>query len=107
MLPSSRRLRASEVRVIIATGRSIRGEYLSAKYRLASGPFRSAIVVSKKLAKTAVMRNRLRRWTYNALTQQPFPKGIEVVIFIQKKPTIAPVSALVRDLTHLCSKLSS
>src|SRR6185503_8086225 len=104
MLPSSRRLRASEVRAIIATGKVLRGDYLSIKYLKRSGPARSATVVSKKLAKTSVLRNKVRRWVYSALRHELLPSGVEAVVFVQKIPATKPFSFIVADLTHLCSK---
>ena len=104
MLSASRRLRASEVRDIIAKGRVLRGEYTSIKYLKKTGTSRSAVVVSKKVAKTSVLRNKVRRWVYSALRSDLLPSGIEAVVFVQKIPPTKPFSLLITDLTSLCSK---
>ena len=45
-------------------------------------PSRFAVVVSKKVAKTAVMRNKLRRWIYSVLRTQTL-SGFDVAIFVR------------------------
>lgn len=97
MLPKRGRLSAAEVREILKSGRSARGGGVSAKYIRAQGS-KAAVVVSKKVAKTAVLRNRLRRAVYAALAALPADR--HVVFFIQK-PVLDKA-----ELMSLCSKLS-
>lgn len=98
MLAKPSRLSAVEVREILKEGRSVRSTTLSAKYIRASGA-RAAVVVSSKVAKGAVLRNRLRRAVYRSL-QQVLPKDVHVVFFLHK-PVLDPV-----ELQQLCLKLS-
>ena len=51
---------------------TVRGEYLSLKYtpNLRGATWRAAVVVSKKVSKSAVTRNRIRRRIYEAIRQQ-------------------------------------
>ena len=70
---------------------------VSAKYIRAEGS-KAAVVVSKKVAKTAVLRNRLRRAGYAALAAPP--AGKHIVFFIQKVPFDKA------ELSSLCLKLS-
>jgi ribonuclease P protein component len=52
-------------------GSGVRGEFLSLKYleRPMNKQYRVAIVVSKKVSKSAVVRNRIRRRLYEILRQ--------------------------------------
>lgn len=99
MLPARRRLRASEVEEVLSRGKSARATYLSAKSLSTGQPLRVAAVVSKKVAKKAVERNRLRRGLYRAL--MPIVASGNVMIFIQKIPNEALVPAFSKDLEVL------
>lgn len=58
---------------------------------------RFSVVVSKKVAKTAVLRNKLRRRFYSAL--QNFPvKEVQGVIFVKKEATQASTADIVREI---------
>jgi ribonuclease P protein component len=104
MLPKRRRLSAKEVRDIIAGGSSARATLLSAKYFAGPLPLRTAAVVSKKIAKKAVVRNRLRRALYRALASY---KGTGLaVIFVQNIPEGALTPAFSAELVVLLSKLT-
>lgn len=98
MLPKKARLTAAEVREILKSGRSVRSGALSAKYKTAPHA-KAAVVVSIKVAKSAVERNRLRRSAYLAL-RASMPKDVHVVFFLHK-PELDP-----RELNSLCLKLS-
>ncbi|MSR70608.1 ribonuclease P protein component [Candidatus Kaiserbacteria bacterium] len=98
MLPKHKRLTAAEVREILKSGRSARSSTLSAKY-VPSPSARAAVVVSKKVAKTAVLRNKLRRAAYDALGPL-LPAQKNIVLFLHK-PALD-----IHELTSLCSKLS-
>lgn len=99
MLPKRRRLSAREVKDVMAVGRSRRAGLLSAKYVVGNAPLRVSAVVSKKVAKKAVERNRLRRALYRALATY---KGTgTAVIFIQKVPADPLTPAFANDLVVL------
>lgn len=98
MLSKQFRLSASEVREILKEGRSARLGSLSAKYVRKAGS-KAAVVVSSKVAKTAVLRNRLRRAAYRTL-RATLPRDIHVVFFLHK-PELSP-----EELEQLCLKLS-
>jgi len=53
-------------------GQTVRGAQLSLKYALnhRRGSYRAAVVVSKKVDKSAVVRNRIRRRIYEAIRLQ-------------------------------------
>ncbi len=112
MLSSQKRLRAAEVRDIIAQGggaRSRRAGVLSVKYTT-SGTLhtRAAAVVSKKVARSAIVRNRLRRALYRAvaqgLSEGSVPPGLNLVFFVQRVPTAPLTVSFANDITQLCLK---
>jgi len=98
MLSKRSRLTAAEVRSVIKNGRSLRSPTLSAKY-VAGSTSKAAVVVSTKVAKKAVERNRLRRAAYQALATA-LPPNAHVVFFLHK-PLVDPA-----EFATLCSKLS-
>jgi ribonuclease P protein component len=98
MLPKKQRLTAAEVRAILKSGTSARGSRVSAKYVKVPGS-KAAVVVSKKVAKTAVLRNRLRRMGYEAL-KVSLPSGLHLVLFVLSPEVQAS------DIATLCSRLS-
>ncbi len=104
MLSKRRRLSAKEVRDIIAGGRPVRASLLSAKYIAGTEPLRAAVVVSKKISKKAVIRNRLRRAVYRALAS--YNARGAAVIFVQKIPEGALTPAFSLELVVLLSKLT-
>ncbi len=99
MLPKRRRLSAREVKDVMAKGRSLRASLLSAKYISGGSLLRASAVVSKKVAKKAVERNRLRRALYRALATHGGTGT--AVIFIQKIPADPLTPAFARDLVVL------
>lgn len=90
------------MREIIANGRPSRASLLSLKYSAGPKPLRAAVVVSKKVAKKAVERNRLRRAVYRALAPLTF-KG-DAVIFVQKIPKDPLTPAFLEELMLLLGK---
>ena len=98
MLRKEKRLTAREVRDILKRGRAVRGEGVAARYTEGTGG-KAAVVVSTKVARTAVVRNSLRRAAYRAL-QDSLPPKAHVVFFIQTKE-FKP-----QELVALCLKLS-
>ncbi len=99
MLAKKARLTAAEVREILHSGQSVRVGNLSVKYLTTTAGSKAAVVVSSKVAKTAVTRNRLRRAAYQIL-RSTLPAGVRAVFFLQK-PLVDKT-----ELTLLCSKLS-
>ena len=84
MLASKYRFhRRNHVNRVYKQGRSVRGEAISLKYRLdpADSDIRIAVVVSKKVAKSAVSRNRIRRRVFEVIREQveTLPPGFEGV----------------------------
>ena len=104
MLPKTKRLTAQEVREVLKLGKPVRAGAVSARYTVGTAALpeqasKAAVVVSTKVARSAVARNKLRRLGYAALTT--LPARTHLVVFIQSKD-VTPA-----DIATLCSKLSS
>lgn len=97
MLRKKARLTSAEVREIIKNGRQARLGTLSAKFTKGSSA-KAAVVVSAKVAKSAVLRNRLRRAAYLVL-RASLPENVHVVFFLHE-PVLDK-----NKLTALCLKL--
>lgn len=65
-------------------GQTVRGPHCLLRY--AHNPKRSdyrvAVVVSKKVNKSAVVRNRIRRRIYEIVRQQDLPAGTDLIITV-------------------------
>ena len=87
-------------------GRVIRGAYFSLKLadKPADKPWRAAVVVSKKVHKSAVVRNRIRRRLYEQLRLRgettPFESDIIIIVY-SERVAIMPTSDLVEALENL------
>ncbi|MCH8748789.1 ribonuclease P protein component [Patescibacteria group bacterium] len=64
MLPANNRLSSgSEIKRLVKSGHSLRGAHLTVYYQASGKPTsRIAFIVSKTVHRSAVVRNRLRRW---------------------------------------------
>lgn len=89
MLPHSQRLSTAIFDEVFKTGRLVHSGFFTIKVKNTSGTSRFAVSVSKKIAKNAVDRNRIRRRTYSAVEnllkgknkmKKPF-----LVVFVSKK----------------------
>jgi ribonuclease P protein component len=104
-------LRASEVREIIAAGKSIRAGVVSLKYLEKPGFFRAAVVAPKSVLKGAVERNRVRRALYQVLATLPPGEAralnnTTAVFFIRNAPT--PLTSVLREnISGIVKKLPS
>jgi len=91
---------------VYARGKSVRGTTLSLKYLDRGGdkPFRVAVVVSRKVSKSAVVRNRIRRRVYGELRQlsAAIPAGLDLVFTVYNDQVAtmetAKLAAAIRDL---------
>lgn len=73
------------VRAIMRQGQTVRGQYLSLKYLTNRGPdrpYRAAVVISRKVSKSAPLRNRIRRRIYEIVRnhQAELRPGADLVI---------------------------
>jgi ribonuclease P protein component len=61
----------NSLRLVYSRGQTARGQFISLKYldRSPNRPYRAAVVVSRKVHKSAVVRNRIRRRIYEIIRQ--------------------------------------
>ena len=109
MLAQNHRFRGSrDIRRLYKTGRGARTKSLGLRYCAQTGqPFRAAVVVSRKVHKSAVVRNRIRRRLYELLRTEyaAHLTGIYLLITIFD-PSLAtkPSSDVRAELARLLSK---
>lgn len=74
----------NSIKTVYAQARTVRSSQLSLKYigRSTGRSYRAAVVVSKKVNKRAVIRNRLRRQIYETIRlQEPNFNGVYDLVF--------------------------
>ncbi len=104
MLPKKNRLTRKEVGDLFKDGKSTGSPSLALKFKTSTNkiPTKISVSVPKKIARTAVKRNLLRRQAYTVLQKiiTSLPEGfMGVVIFRQSPQNIAA------DLAHLFKKI--
>lgn len=96
---------------VYSSGKTVRGASLTLKYihKQSDKPFRVAVVVSKKVHKSAVTRNRIRRRIFAQVRQfdQAIPSGTDLV-FTAFNESIAtmPAEKLASSISELLKKAS-
>lgn len=113
MLASKNRFhRRNHVNRVYKSGRSLRGGDISLRYRVESTADHKkiAVVVSKKVAKSAVIRNRIRRRVFEAVRRNldAAPAGFEGIfsVFSDRVATMpaaeldAEIANFLRKATH-------
>jgi ribonuclease P protein component len=100
MLSKSNRLSSPEVRAVLKNGRTLRTPNLVVKY-IRGEKSKIAVVVSKKIARSAVKRNAIRRAVYRVLSHSLPPRNSAVLLVQKDTSDFSP------DIKTLCSKLSS
>lgn len=74
------------LRYVYRNGKNVRGQYFAIKFALNNRRkvYRAAIVVSKKVSKSAVVRNRIRRKLYEIIRthEQDITKPYDIVITV-------------------------
>ena len=108
MLKRTQRIGRIGLAEVLAAGKPLRSSHFSIKYLAATSPLQCAVVVSKKVAKSAVQRNKLRRAAYRALAAHATKtqKHGRMVLFIQKIPTSSLTPAFSSDLESIWLKIN-
>jgi ribonuclease P protein component len=80
---------------VYRTGKGVRAEFLSLRYlHTKRDDYRLAVVVSKKVSKSAVVRNRIRRRIYEIVrvakkeASQPWPYDLVISVFDERLATM-------------------
>jgi ribonuclease P protein component len=94
---------------VYTKGKSVRGPFISLKFAPSNrDDYRAAVVVSKKVSKSAVVRNRIRRRIYEVIrrqkkqTAQPWKVDLVLTVFDETVATMpaAELEAAVVGLLH-------
>lgn len=76
----------NSLKLVYKKGQTARNQTLSVRYmrRDPGKPYRVAVVVSRKVSKSAVVRNRIRRRIYESIRQQAaiVPPGTDLVFTV-------------------------
>jgi ribonuclease P protein component len=95
----------NSLRGVYQRGQTVRGSMISLKFasRGRPRPYRAAVVVSRKVSKSAVVRNRIRRRLYELVRRdQAVPLGMDLVftVFDERLADLPPakLQAIVDDL---------
>jgi ribonuclease P protein component len=94
------------LKAVYARGKSARGSAISLKYLQRDGdkPYRVAVVVSRKVSKSAVVRNRIRRRVYAQVREvsAALPTGLDLVFTVYSDQVAAmesdKLATALRDL---------
>jgi len=105
MLARKSRIGTKGLGEVFRLGVSLRTPFLSLKYQYSPTPLLCAVVVSKKIAKKAVERNRIRRAVYRALTPLRLGKSGTLVVFVQKVPSDPLTPAFTSELCAVWGKI--
>lgn len=99
MLPKHSRLSSREVDEVLKKGLSFKisptrggNSLISLKFLPVSGGFKAAAVVPKAIAKSAVVRNRIRRAVYRAIANLPTPKRSGIAVFFVRHIPKGPLT---------------
>lgn len=115
MLPRSHTLRSGEFSQILKEGKTIRSPLFVLRIKKATvksakteKTSRFSVVVSKKIAKTAVERNFTRRKVYSALETfiKDIPAGYEGVISVAIPLANTPYATVLGGLRNIFSQAS-
>ena len=91
-------------------GTTVRGAFLSLKYapRQRGGGYRAAVVVSKKVHKSAVVRNRIRRRIFELIrAEQATLPSVDIVITVfSDQIATLPAAQLAEQVQGLLAKIS-
>lgn len=109
MLPRSKRLTTAIFDEVFTTGRTAHSALFTLRMKKTDGPSRFAISVSKKIAKSAVVRNKIRRRTYSALraileNPKSFKCNVHVVLIAKNGSDKALVGEIANDIRSVFVK---
>lgn len=103
MLPKKKRITKDIFQTILKKGNIVSGSFFLFRYIKGSYP-QYVFVVSKKITKTAIKRNSLRRRGYNILRQYNL-KNCAGIFFYKKEAINIPVNELKKDIEFILEKI--
>ena len=102
MLPKKKRVTKEIFQTIMDKGNIVYGSFFVLRY-LPSGLPSYAFAISKKIAKKAVQRNKMRRLGYNILRKYVLTKGSAVFLY-KKEGLRATTLELTKDIDLLLKR---
>jgi len=103
MLPKKKRITKNTFQKIIEKGIVVHGSFFIFRY-LKQEPPQFSFVAPKKIAKTAVLRNNLRRKGYNILRLHKL-NSYAGVFFYKKEALIANQTEIKKDIELILKKI--
>lgn len=100
MLPSSKKLSTKDVLDIMKNGRIAHSQFFVLRWVTTEEHTRFAVIIPKKIIKTAAGRNKIKRPIYNII-QEVYPKvisGLKVALFIKVPTVTATLDELESDI---------
>jgi ribonuclease P protein component len=110
MLPAGKRLSVSLFTDVLTHGKVVHSPLFTARILKTAAPgsssTRFSAVISKKIAKTAVLRNAFRRRIYSALgrMEEPVSKGFHIILTAKPPILKATYKDISSDLHNLFVK---
>jgi ribonuclease P protein component len=106
MLPKNKRLNKGDIEKVLKRGRSIDASLFRLKGVTEADSFAFSPIVSKKVSKSAVSRNKIKRIVFNLIKELSFDnKKYKGVLFVKKNILEIPKEDLVKELKTLFSKI--
>lgn len=103
MLKKTQRIRAADVDAARSSGKSLRGDHLTARVSRIEGESRAGVIISKRVARKAVDRNALKRKVRAALAPilDEHPSGLRLIVYPTTAARTKNVAALTQELRSL------
>lgn len=93
----------NSLKFVYRRGQTVRGQFFNTRYvfNKQTSNYRVAIVVSKKVSKSAVVRNRIRRRIYSVIEQQAIIDTYDIVVTVHTAGVATmPFSELQHHITQ-------
>jgi ribonuclease P protein component len=108
MIPKKHRLSQQDFKKYLGKTRVLNGTHLYIRFSLTDLPnTHFSVVVSKKIAKTSVLRNKIKRRAYAVVSEylDIFPKGFICMVFMGKGSSSLSYRDLSKELQELLGKI--
>ncbi len=108
MLPKKERFTRKSFSELVSHAARARAEHMSVTYRQTTDPLKKvSFVISKKVVKSAVERNTLRRRGYHAVSSfdQKLLRGLKIIFFFNKGVETLPYALLKKEIHTLLSQV--
>lgn len=109
MISKQNRISRQDFEIIMKKGGLVSSPFFNCRFiknpeNISSASWRISVVISKKVAKTAVLRNKIRRRAYSVLknsTKNPSPASGYIILFAKKgveKATFSETKEAIQDI---------